>query len=364
MTYLSTFALGKRAVLAVTALTLAVTLPACSGGQGPNEQSTYGSLPNVSNRMPTRTRRVPQTLPPNLLYAGVCADFKASYCTQFGVNVYDADATTNNPAPLYTITQGIVTGPSAYYLASPEVAVDDSGNLYVGTPNGFIYGSQPGEVLVYPPGQVQPSATLTGIPDVSAIAASKKGDVAVEASDGSVYTFAPGTTSPQRTIVCSKNKSEFTGPGGIGYAKNGDLFFGENYSGIGSIFRLARGVTKCRKAILVNNNPYNATNVDATTLIIGRGQLFFVAGNGPSFMAYFTKGSPNPSFADWVYSTDTSDGIALNSSYLWFSDGFGVVGRVSSSCLFASAGCSTGISYNTDYPNTVAVYPRAPLGKW
>jgi hypothetical protein len=307
-----------------------------------------------------------------LLYAGSCIRLGNDYCNQYGIDVFDAYSTDNNPAPLYSITQGITTGPYSPQAFDPPVAVDDSGNLYVGTGNGASYGSQPGEVLVYPPGESQPSATLTGIPSAAAIATSAHADVAVQATDGSVYTFEPGTTSPQRTIVCNTGSSPFVAPGGIGYAKDGTLFFGMNYGVSGKnfsgvIFTVDPKATKCHKKVL----SAGTSEIDPTTLVISNHKLFFVAetsyfGN-EGYIAYFAKGNPNPvvtNNSDEV--GNYRDGLTKNKAYVYVA-GFGAVFRWPNSCLSGS-GCGEGPYFyggggGIDL-NTAAVYPRSPIGTW
>ena len=351
-------------------------LAACNGGG----TSTVAGVPSTSaeSRYVVAGKSRSTTLPTNLLYAGACLQHGPIYCTQYGISVFDAHAETEYPTPVYTITEGITTGPYAPEGWTPPVAVDDKGNLYVGTGNGTAYGSQPGEVLVYPPGQTVPSATLTGIPSAAAIATSAKGDVAVEATDGSAYTFPPGATTPQRTFICKNGKSPFTGPGGIGYSRNGTLFIGENYgtvyTNIGVIFRALPAAAKCPKKPLLSaaGAPNGLTAIAPSTFALEKRKLLFVGADttqGSGAIEYFDKGSPDPinPLQPLQNSVDFRAGLARDSDYVYFADGD--VWRQPASCLSDSgSGCSgngfnfgIGLGYGI---HTAAVYPRWPIRNW
>jgi hypothetical protein len=283
----------QRALAPAICLVAAATLGGCAGSNG---GSSAGSLPSaVSMRTVgplVRDARGQQ----RLLFAATLS----AVVGYFSANIHE-----KNPPSLGQITQGVTR--------STGVFVDRTGMLYVSNE------TWPPSLAEYKRGSTIPSLIITNglyTPGSVAVDASRNLYVADGQSGGVILVYAPGATSPSRTIQIPPQRGA---PGNIAFDAHGNLLVSafdiEHLTG--NVYSIAPGSSR-PKNLNLQDLPGDAVGADKA------GNIY--VGGTDGAIAVYAPGSTSPS--RWINAVGggfysdfaaTSDGTIYWPNY---SDGF------------------------------------------
>jgi NHL repeat-containing protein len=186
------------------------------------------------------------------------------------VAIYKHRGLKNNPAPIATITDGI--------LCPYGMVLDKIGTLYVANNCGAS------TVTEYPKGQTTHTVTITnGISNPLGLAMDKSGTLYVSNFPASITEYPYGSTSPSVTIT----GSGLTDPFGLTLDKAGNLYVAD--FGASQVFEIAKGTTNVVPLNLQDLTEPLGVAIDKTT-----GNLWVTDGEGHRVNVY-PPGSTTPS---------------------------------------------------------------------
>jgi hypothetical protein len=212
----------------------------------------------------------------------------------FGVLVFKQSGHDQHPLR-------VITKPNSAPWAPFGLAVDSDRDLYVANESDGI-------VFVYPPGASSPSKTLTGAGNPDGVAVDRRGTVYVSncgvwngfCTNGSVLEYANGQTTPSKTLY-SFRKNE--GPTAVALDSANNLYIAFNRIRAGSrpeggVLEIRAGSSTAKNLGILVGDAYGMTLDKANDLLlVDRGSCncvdVFLPGNNVPFKQI--TGFPNPS---------------------------------------------------------------------